>query len=150
MADYFTNFSLIVPLPSEAAQEYALNLAEQAKQGYNGEEIPADFPPSLREVTEDWHFDAQASGEPECWGVWLHSTYGGVDAASAFIQHLLQQFNPDGHVALEWSNDYSKPRTDAFGGGAAIITAKKIRSITTGEWLQRMTAKLETHNNRQR
>jgi hypothetical protein len=30
MADYFTNFSLIVPLPTEAAQQYAVDLAEQA------------------------------------------------------------------------------------------------------------------------
>jgi hypothetical protein len=30
MADYFTNFSLIVPLPSEAVQSEALALAEQA------------------------------------------------------------------------------------------------------------------------
>lgn len=30
MADYFTNFSLIVPLPDEAAQAYAIKLAEEA------------------------------------------------------------------------------------------------------------------------
>jgi len=30
MADYFTNFSLILPLPDEAAQTYAADLAEQA------------------------------------------------------------------------------------------------------------------------
>jgi hypothetical protein len=50
-----------------------------------------------------------------------------------FIQHLLQRFDPASHATLEWSNDCSKPRMDAFGGGAAIITAKKIKSMSTGE-----------------
>lgn len=45
-----------------------------------------------------------------------------------FIQHLLQRFDPASHATLESSNDCSKPRMDAFGGGAAIITAKKIKA----------------------
>ena len=43
---------------------------------------------------------------------------------------------------LEWSNDCSKPRVDAFGGGAAFITARKIKSINTGEWLHRQISRL--------
>ena len=53
MAHYFTNFSLIVPLPDEAAVQYALDLAEQAFHIHMGDEMPADFPASLRDVIED-------------------------------------------------------------------------------------------------
>ena len=65
-----------------------------------------------------------------------------MDAVCAFIQHLLQKFDPRGRVAFEWSNDCSKPRVDAYGGGAALVTARKIKSLTTGAWLHREVARL--------
>ncbi len=136
MADYFTRFSLVFILPDKAAQEYALNLATQASQGQQGDELPADFPKELQDVLEDWQFEAEAdhsSGQP---GLWLHSEYGGIDAVCAFIQHLLQKFDPKGQVSFEWSHDCSKPRPDAYGGGAAIITAREIKSMSTAQWLQ--------------
>ena len=143
MADYFTNFSLIVPLPSEAAEKYALDLAEQAHHIRMGEEMPKDFPPSLRDFVEDWQFDTEAASPQNGPGLWLHSNDGGIDAVCAFIQRLLQRYNPDGSISLEWSDDCSKPRTDAFGGGAALITAKRIRSINTGQWLQSQIARIK-------
>jgi len=140
MADYFTNFSLVLDLPDEAAQAYALNLAQQAADiqfGENPPDLPPDFPPSMVDVLEIWNFKTEVQGSLEQgkYGVWLHSGDGGIDAVCAFIQHLLRKFQPAGTVSFEWSNDCSKPRTDAYGGGAAIITARKIISMTTGEWL---------------
>ena len=138
MANYYTNFSLIVPLPDAAAQKYADELAEQARYIHQGDEaMPDDFPASLKDVVEDWHFETEANHPSNGFGLWLHSNDGGIDAVCAFIQHLLQRFDPKGHVALEWSNDCSKPRVDAFGGGAALITARRIKSINTGDWLHR-------------
>ena len=142
MADYFTNFSLIVPLPNEAAQKYALDLAEQAFNTRMGDDMPSDFPASLRDFVEDWQFDTDSAHPSNSRGLWLHSSDGGINAVCAFIQHLLKQFDPSGCVSLEWSNDCSKPRVDAFGGGAALITAGKIRHINTGQWLHRQVARL--------
>ena len=146
MADYFTHFSIIVPLPTEAAEKYALDLAQQAASVNQGDSIPDDFPLSLRDVVEDWQFDADPSDPSNGWGLWLHTENGGIDAVCAFIQHLLQRFDPEAHVSLEWSNDCSKPRIDAFGGGAAIITAATIKTFSTGQWLHRQVARLQTHN----
>ena len=142
MADYFTNFSLVLELPDESAQAYALDLARRSASMQDGEEIPADFPASLVEVLDIWLFETEAQGslEQDKYGIWIHSGNGGIDAACAFIQHLLRKFQPAGSVSFEWSNDCSKPRTDAYGGGAAIITARKIKTMTTGEWLQKQTA----------
>jgi hypothetical protein len=143
MADYFTNFSLILRLPNEAAQTYATDLADQVSYMQTGDEsLPDDFPASLREVVDDWVFETVANEPSDGWGLWLHSSSGGIDAVCAFIQHLLQRFDPAGHATLEWSNDCSKPRVDAFGGGAAIITARNIKTINTGEWLHRRVARL--------
>jgi hypothetical protein len=148
MADYFTNFSIIVPLPSETAEKYALNVAEQALHIHMGEEMPDDFPESLRDVVEDWQFETHPSDPSNGWGLWLHSDQGGIDAVCAFIQYLLERFDPEAHATLEWSNDCSKPRLDAFGGGAAFITAHKIRSINTGVWLHRQVTRFQAHKTR--
>ena len=140
MADYYTNFSLVLDLPDEAAQKYALNLAQEAADMRFGEDPPkppSNFPASLVDVLETWSFDTEAETSPEekRYGLWLHSSDGGIDAACAFIQHLLGKFQPVGSVSFEWSCDCSKPRVDAYGGGAAVITARKIKTMNTREWL---------------
>ena len=133
MADYFTNFSLVVRLPNEAAQTYALKLAGQANRLNQGDEAEGEFPAELQEHAEDWCFDVEADVVEEHPGLWLHSSNGGINAVCAFLQHLLQKFDPAGQVTFEWSHDCSKPRIDAYGGGAAIITARKIKTISTHE-----------------
>jgi hypothetical protein len=143
MASYFTNFSLLVPLPTEAAQKYAIDLAQQVSCINQGDEQMLDgFPDSLRDVVEDWQFDTDAGGPENDFGMWVHSSNGGIDAVCAFVQHLLKRFNPTAHITLEWSNDCSKPRTDAFGGGAALITATEIKSMNTRQWLDQQIAEL--------
>jgi hypothetical protein len=141
MADYYTKFSLVLELPNQSAQEYALKIAQEARSW--DEEIPSDFPASLVDVLEIWHFETEAQGSLDAgeFGVWLHSGDGGIDAVCEFIRHLLGKFNPTGRVEVEWSNDCSKHRTDAYGGGAAIITARKIISMSTGQWLEQKASR---------
>lgn len=147
MADYFTNFSLITPLPDEAAQQYALQLAQTMSDAGQDDPLPEHIPQSIREEMENWTFETEPASEPH--GIWLHSECGGIDAVCAFIQHLLQRYAIKEYVTLEWSNDCSKPRVDAYGGAAAIITAERIESISTGEWIEREVAKVQTDNGRQ-
>ena len=64
MANHFTNFSLLVPLPDEAAQKYALDLASAASSAQMGDEPPDSLPASLAEVVEDWQFDTQPDSSP--------------------------------------------------------------------------------------
>jgi hypothetical protein len=132
MADYFTNFSFILPLKDKAQKEYAAKISHLASRNRFGDEpMPADFPQSLKDETEDWSFELEDCED----GLWLHSDSGGIDAVCAFVQHLLQQFNPVPCVSFEWSHDCSKPRIDAYGGGAAIITATEIKTINTADWI---------------
>ena len=140
MADYYTNFSLVLRLPNEAVQAYAFNLAEQACQSQFENEVPDDFPAELRDHLEDWLFEVAAQTVDEHPGLWLHSQNGGVDSACAFLQHLLQRFDLPDPVTFEWSHDCSKPRVDAYGGGAAIVTAQEIKTMSTSRWLQEQTA----------
>ena len=134
MADYFTNFSLTLPLKKEQ-REYAMQLVAQVEAHRNEDQpLPESFPDELKDETEDWNFEAVVDGE----GIWLHSQYGGQESACAFIQHLLQKFEFAPAVAFEWSHDCSKPSTDAFGGGAAFVTSSEIETFSTSEWLQKM------------
>ena len=140
MAHHSTNFSLVVNLPDEAAQTYALDLARQASRLNQGDEAEAGFPADLQEHIEDWCFKTDADTPANNHGLWLHSSNGGIDAVCAFLQHLLQKFDPAGQVTFEWSHDCSRPLTDAYGGGAAIITAQEIKSMSTGQWLRENAA----------
>ena len=149
MADYFTNFSVLLDLPDQAAQDYALDIAEEAASMRFKDDppkLPPGFPASLVDVVEGWHFvtEAESSSNQGKYGLWLHSGNGGIDAVCCFIQHLLRRFQPAGCVQFEWSHDCSKPRTDAYGGGAAVITACKIKTMTTGEWLRKQAIARES------
>ena len=136
MADYYTNFSFVLQLKEPAQKEYALDIANIASaHRCEDQPLPADFPPALVDGLEDWFFEVEACDE----GVWFHSESGGVDAVGALVQHLLLKFQIPGQIAFEWSHDCSKPRIDAYGGGAAVIRAGEIKMMTTGDWLQEQT-----------
>ena len=140
MADYFTNFSVVLKLANETEQAYALDLAHKASLAQQGQVLPADFPKELVDMIEDWQFETDADNSGTTHGSWLHSMNRGVDAVCAFIQHLLQKFDQKGYVTFEWSHDCSKPRVDAYGGGAAFITAKEIKTMSTATWLNEQVA----------
>lgn len=133
MANYFTNFSFMIVVANPGQRDDALNLFLQMSAIGQGEDIPPEFPAGLIEVREDCSFEADAEGPNS---IWLHSDSGGVDGVCAFVQHLVQKFNLK-PVGFEWSHDCSKPRTDAYGGGAAYITAREIKTVSTAEWLRR-------------
>lgn len=144
MADYYTNFSLFMALPDVAARTDALELHQRMEEHRDDEDRPDDVPESLWEQREDWHFECASHGTDTEPSVWLHSSNGGIDATCAFIQHLLQRFKLKEAVSLEWSHDCSRPRTDAYGGGAAFITAHELRTFNTAEWV-RQQQETRTH-----
>jgi hypothetical protein len=141
MANYYTNFSVVLQLTKEQ-QAYAFEIAKQAEE-HHTKELPTDFPKVLSDELENRVFETEITEH----GLWLHSELGGQDAACVFIQHLLQRFKFAEGVKLEWSHDCDKPRNDAFGGGAALITKSSIKMFTTSEWLQQVTgSKRHTFN----
>ena len=144
MADYYTQFSFDLELPDEQAIDFAMNLVAMTdtlrwQSDEDRKTTELDFPKELEDSLDDWSFEVDKDKS----GVWIHSDYGGVDAACQFVQYLLDRFGIEKPVTFEWANTCSKPRLDAFGGGAVIITATKIKAITTSEWVfrqvQRMT-----------
>ncbi len=141
MADYYTNFSVVLPLTKEQ-KDYAIQTAKQIEQHRSEDKpLPTNFSKMLADELENWVFETEVTEK----GIWLHSQYGGQDAACVFIQHLLQTFKFVAGVTFEWSHDCSRPLVDAFGGGAAFITAAHIQTFTTQQWLLQVVGKRK-HN----
>ena len=134
MANYYTHFSACLSLPNQEALDYAMNLHKEimalALDGIDSRVVNGV------EYDVGW-FECESDGSPNGYGLWLHSGDGSgdVDCCLQFVQHLLGKYWPDEAWSMEWSNDCSKPRLDAYGGGAAVVTKDKIYSMNTGEWI---------------
>lgn len=142
MPSYYTNFSFQVRLPDAAAQTYALELAATARRPNLGDGSETELPEALRDadLVADWCFEVEADTVDQQPGLWLHSSEGGVDAACAYVHHLLGKYDPAGRVTFQWSNDCTRPCLDAYGGGAALVTATEIKTMSTHQWLQAQAA----------
>ena len=93
---------------------------------------------------------------PDCWPsfswsisdkdreLWVYAEdCGDLENVFSVIQRFLQKFRPQAHWTIQWSESCSKPRVDAYGGGAALITAQDIKTMNTSAWLHDETTKIE-------
>lgn len=153
MADYYIHWSVALKLSTEADQQ-----EEETAWLEEALEVPEElFEASVDEVTEhfanlgidisgidilddwpgfEWEFclDEGHEEEPHLWS--YCSDNGNLDVLFAIVQGFLSKFRPDDTFSVEWSYTCSKPRLDAYGGGAALVTATDIHTINTGEWLE--------------
>lgn len=144
MAEYFTHFSFKLELPSEEAIDYAVNLATEADTlrwlpDDERKTEGAEFPKDLTNFVDNWSFEVNKEEA----GIWIHSVEGGIDAACEFVQHLLVRFAITGPISFEWANSCSKPCTDAYGGGAVVITQKRIKAMTTCDWVFKQVERMK-------
>lgn len=160
MADYYTNFSFTVPLPDEASQKHILDihrkmvaLRDAAESGEREPKcsetftikLPADFEDQLvnDDIHEIWSFELEEDNQNNRFAIWFHSEYGGIHAAASLCQYILQKFAVAKYIAFEWADTCSRPRDDAYGGGAAFITTKEMEFHSTGEWLRERKGMLD-------
>jgi hypothetical protein len=138
MADYYTKFSFIVVLDTPEQQRYALDLVERFKNLTTQENPePGDLPEELLEYEE---YGLNCTVEPDgTTNLWIVAEEGcDTGSTCALVHHLLKHFNLEGYVAFDWANDCSKPRLDAFSGGAAYITAQEVITHHTADWVNDM------------
>ena len=134
MADYWCKMSAMLGLPREAL-EFARQL-EAALDG--GGDFPADLAEGERELLDD----CGPSGAAFAWdedgrAIWVHGDDVDPDAVAAVTRVAIRRFKPGLRWGFEWSIDCSRPRLDAYGGGAAVVTADAVEWTSTGEWLRR-------------
>jgi hypothetical protein len=71
--------------------------------------------------------------EPEVGGVWIVSAdgLGNPEYAAALVQSYLRHIASDAVIAFPWSLTCSPPRSDGFGGGAAVVTGHRVELFDT-------------------
>jgi len=165
MADYYTEFSEVIPNLTGEEQDW---LADQLRvvQVYGGKEYLEDqVPESLADVEPDWHgcrayrdmddYDPDSGPEPHFdyafdrndnhgRDFWVGTTeYGRVDCVGHLVQKFLKKFRPNDYWSLTYSASCSKPRVGAFGGGAVFVTADKIVWCNAHDFVEQQRRALE-------
>ncbi len=144
MADYYTKVSITVAM---TAEQYAwLNRLHTAvvdrvfgdtEEGWLPEPDIAEPYAALAEFEDGCGieaFDYQADGaEP---GLWLYGDTVNCDYLAALLQQFLIYADEARYITFEWANDCSRPRTDAFGGGAFVVSRDDIRGMATSTWCE--------------
>ncbi|MCA3512661.1 MAG: hypothetical protein IOC96_05430 [Rhodobacter sp.] len=128
MADYFTHFSCLLDVGSADKAARALALFQELRAA----DQDADEP-------EVAGFDIARQDAPEGSALWIHDgEYGDVEAVIRFVLRLAKEFDLNGLWGFQHALTCSRPRLDAFGGGAHVIDLGARKSIgwtSTQEWL---------------
>ena len=130
MADFFTHFSCVLDVgtPDNAAR--ALDLYNALMEENAQEEPPSDA--------------FLLSIQPEHGGtvLWIRDDVtGDPQTVITFVLRCAEAFDLKGRWGFQWANTCSRPRIDAFGGGAHVLDLATRETITwtdTSGWLARI------------
>ena len=128
MADYFTHFSCLIDVGSPDKAARALTLFQELQET----DQDADDP-------EVAGFDLSRQDAPEGSTLWIHDDdHGDIEAVIRFVLRLAEDLDLTGLWGFQYGLSCSRPRLDAFGGGAPVIDLSARKSIgwtATQEWL---------------
>lgn len=88
--------------------------------------------------------------------VWLHSSSDSpivddIEAVEKVLKDFLIAFRPEEFIGLEYAfcadDSHFSRSEDLFGGGASLITAKDVLTITTDVWLDQQIQRLKRPEN---
>ena len=128
MADYFTQFSCVLDVGTPDKAVAALNLFLRLREEDEASEDPefSGFALSL--------LDGPGSSV-----LWFHDDgQGDVEGVIRFVLRLAKELDLTGLWGFDYANTCSRPRLEAFGGGAHFINLgarKSIGWLSTHEWL---------------
>lgn len=128
MADYFTHFSCLIDVrtPEKAVQAIELFLRLRNEDYASEEPRFAGFDQSIQD-------------DPQSSLLWIRDdSSGDVEAVISFVLRLAEDLDQTGLWGFEYALTCSRPRLDAFGGGAHVIDLGARTTIgwtNTNEWL---------------
>ena len=128
MADYFTHFSGVLDVGTLDNATRALALFQSLREA----DQDADDP-------EVAGFTLVRQDAPEGSTLWIHDDeHGDVEAVIRFVLRLAAELDLTGLWGFQYALTCSRPRLDAFGGGAHVIDLGARNSIgwtRSQEWL---------------
>jgi len=127
MADYFTHFSCLLDVGTPENAARALDLYNALSEAGAAEEPPSEgFLVSIQPE----HGGAQ---------LWLRDDVSGdLERLIQFVKLCAAEFGLKGRWGFQYANTCSRPRLNAFGGGAHILdlgTGETVGWIDTDGWL---------------
>lgn len=128
MADYFTHFPCVLDAgtPQKAVQALDLHARLCADDEASDDPNYSGFALALQDG-------------PDTSVLWFHDDgQGDVEGLIAFVLRLAAEINLIGLWGFDYAHTCSRPRLEAFGGGAHVIdfdARKSIGWISTDEWL---------------
>ncbi|MDN5788619.1 hypothetical protein [Pseudorhodobacter sp.] len=128
MADYFTHFSCLLDVGTPSKAALAVALFDQLRV----EDQEADEP----QVSG---FDMSVQDGPDSSMLWIRDDeHGDTEQVIGFVLRLAAEISLIGLWGFDYAHTCSRPRLEAFGGGAHVIdlgARKSIGWISTHEWL---------------
>ena len=128
MADYFTHFSCLLDVGTaeNARAAHRLYARLRREDADRDEPLCSGFELTLQEGDDAQH-------------LWIRDDVSGdVEQVIGFVLRLAKEFDLKGLWGFDYANTCSRPRIDAFGGGAHVIDLSSRKSIgwtSTHEWL---------------
>ena len=128
MADYFTRFSCLLDVGTQDKAARAFEAFLALRNDTNAE-------------TEDLHygFDLSIQNDPAGSTLWIHDDGNGdVEAVIQFVLRLAEELDLTGLWGFSYALICSRPRIEAFAGGAHVIDLGARKSIgwtSTQDWL---------------
>ena len=129
MANYWTEFSCLLPIGSAADVKSALAVYE----GFAAEKASTD---DVLGFEAEEQPRAAEGVEPS--GVWIHSQDGNPEDVLDYVFRCAAALGLSGIWGFRWAMCCSKARLDGSGGGAQVVdlgTRKTIDWIDLDEWL---------------
>lgn len=130
MADCFTHFSCVLDVGSSEKATTALGLLARLHLDEEGADDP-----------EYAGFAMTQQDGPGSSILWFHDDdgQGDIEGVIRFVLRLAEEIDLTGLWGFEVAYTCSRPRLDAFGGGAHVIDLGNRKSIgwtSTHEWLE--------------
>lgn len=144
MADYFTELSFIVDCGSVEAADLLIQYLT----------LDEDSDPQL--ISDAWvdkdspscEVTAVHDNRPEV--VWIHSTNPDLGNLVSALNAWCKRTQYALVISFEWSGTCSKPRLDAFGGGAVVCYKGNAKWMNTATWVDKERAKIEVRRSKKK
>lgn len=134
MADYYTHFSCLLDL---GTAEKAAKALEIYRRMDSGEDDGDDTLAGLYGGCFGFELQLQEGSDGSV--LWISDEDGGdVESVIRFVLRCAEELDLTGLWGFDFAHTCSRPRLDAFGGGAHVIdlgARKSIGWISTQEWL---------------
>lgn len=112
MADYYTQFSIVLDNIPEEDYPYLRGLVKRNAESEDADDDELDFNCQLNEKEGQLWIYSDEPGSPE--------------HAAKEIQKYFSDCQPEEAAEMHWAHTCSKPRPNEFSGGACLITAEEI------------------------